>query len=88
MRGGRGLKILTDLTPVFLFICLIEEHEIYLTCRSNRLGFLESRNPILLCSIPYKNCLLGEKVTAFSCVCYSTHTRVAELRFQKGETGF
>lgn len=39
MRGGRELGILTHLTLMFLFICVKEEHETYLTCPSNGMGF-------------------------------------------------
>lgn len=39
MRGGRGLGIFTCLTSMFSFICVKEEHEIHLTCLSNRVSF-------------------------------------------------
>lgn len=86
MRGGRGLGILTHLTPMLSVL----KRRMKFVWHVSLMGwaFLESRNQIPLCSVTNKNWILGEKVTAFSDIRYSIHVLVAELRFQKGETSF
>lgn len=50
VEGDWGFSLC--LTPVFLFICVKEEHEIYLTCLSNGMGILgeQKKNSFMFCN--------------------------------------